>query len=76
MNKSDSKMSKLDRFLISEEAIDDNSDLKAMVLDRLWDEIKKAVWDCGSDKAPSPDGFSFQFLKRYWEIFMQDVELF
>nr|GEW35019.1 RNA-directed DNA polymerase, eukaryota, reverse transcriptase zinc-binding domain protein [Tanacetum cinerariifolium] len=148
MNKSGSKMSKLDRFLISEEAIDDNSDLKAMVLDRLWsdhspillysqktdygstpfkffqswfqrkdvdeevisliqdvevkidaslasdseketrlqllrelndierDKIKKAVWDCGSDKAPSLDGFPFLFLKRYWEIFKQDVELF
>nr|GEW53241.1 RNA-directed DNA polymerase, eukaryota, reverse transcriptase zinc-binding domain protein [Tanacetum cinerariifolium] len=35
MNKSGSKMSKLDRFLISEEAMDNNSDLKAMVLDRL-----------------------------------------
>nr|GFC57023.1 RNA-directed DNA polymerase, eukaryota [Tanacetum cinerariifolium] len=23
------------------------------------EEVKKAVWDCGSDKSPGPDGFSF-----------------
>ncbi|GKE32605.1 RNA-directed DNA polymerase, eukaryota [Tanacetum coccineum] len=26
------------------------------------DEIKKAVWDCGVDKSPGPDGFSFGFF--------------
>ncbi|GKA84791.1 RNA-directed DNA polymerase, eukaryota, reverse transcriptase zinc-binding domain protein, partial [Tanacetum coccineum] len=25
------------------------------------EEIKEAVWDCGSSKAPGPDGFSFAF---------------
>ncbi|GJS45072.1 RNA-directed DNA polymerase, eukaryota, reverse transcriptase zinc-binding domain protein [Tanacetum coccineum] len=40
------------------------------------EEIRKAVWDCGSDKAPGPDGFSFQFLKRYWDLFKDDIELF
>ncbi|GJZ58750.1 putative RNA-directed DNA polymerase, eukaryota, reverse transcriptase zinc-binding domain protein [Tanacetum coccineum] len=25
------------------------------------EEIKQAVWDCGSQKAPGPDGFSFMF---------------
>lgn len=33
------------------------------------EEIKKAVWDWGSSKAPGPDGFSFAFMKRYWDIF-------
>nr|XP_043619855.1 uncharacterized protein LOC122591669 [Erigeron canadensis] len=28
-------------------------------------EITKAVWDCGSDKAPGPDGFNFGFIKQY-----------
>ena len=32
--------------------------------------------DCGSDKAPGPDGFSFQFLKRYWDLFKDDIKLF
>ncbi|GJV11474.1 RNA-directed DNA polymerase, eukaryota, reverse transcriptase zinc-binding domain protein [Tanacetum coccineum] len=36
MNKLGIKMSKLDRFLLSEEVLDDNHDLKAIVLDRVW----------------------------------------
>ncbi|GJZ09288.1 putative RNA-directed DNA polymerase, eukaryota, reverse transcriptase zinc-binding domain protein, partial [Tanacetum coccineum] len=31
------------------------------------DEVKKAVWDYGSFKAPGPDGFSFAFVKIYWD---------
>ncbi|GJX28408.1 RNA-directed DNA polymerase, eukaryota [Tanacetum coccineum] len=27
------------------------------------EEIKKAVWDCGSDKSPRPDGFTLIFLR-------------
>ncbi|KAJ0434710.1 putative RNA-directed DNA polymerase [Helianthus annuus] len=30
------------------------------------EEIKEAVWACGSDRAPGPDGFSFKFIKRFW----------
>ncbi|GJU35852.1 hypothetical protein Tco_1184206 [Tanacetum coccineum] len=26
------------------------------------EEIKKAVWECGTDKAPGPDGFTFGFF--------------
>ncbi|GJR42045.1 RNA-directed DNA polymerase, eukaryota [Tanacetum coccineum] len=26
------------------------------------EEIKKSVWDCGSDKSPGPDGFTFDFF--------------
>nr|GEU35933.1 RNA-directed DNA polymerase, eukaryota, reverse transcriptase zinc-binding domain protein [Tanacetum cinerariifolium] len=33
-----------------------------------YDEIKKAVWDCGTNKSSGPDGFSFKFFKRYWGI--------
>jgi hypothetical protein len=28
-------------------------------------EIKNAVWACGSSKSPGPDGFSFGFLKKH-----------
>ncbi|GKA55547.1 hypothetical protein Tco_0754619 [Tanacetum coccineum] len=28
------------------------------------EEIKEAVWDCGSSKAPGPDGYSFAFVKN------------
>ncbi|GJU45050.1 hypothetical protein Tco_0561031 [Tanacetum coccineum] len=37
------------------------------------EEPKKAVWSCGNDKAPGPDGFTFYLIKRYWDIFKNDV---
>lgn len=37
------------------------------------EEIKTAVWSCGSDKAPGPDGFSFRFIKKYWAILESDI---
>ncbi|GJU13229.1 hypothetical protein Tco_1135625 [Tanacetum coccineum] len=37
------------------------------------DEIKIVVWNCGIQKAPSPDGFSFLFLKNYWVLLKDDV---
>nr|GEU57276.1 RNA-directed DNA polymerase, eukaryota [Tanacetum cinerariifolium] len=38
-----------------------------------YDEIKRAVWDCGSNKSPGPDGFTFEFYRRYWKLTDQDV---
>nr|GFA45866.1 RNA-directed DNA polymerase, eukaryota [Tanacetum cinerariifolium] len=45
------------------------SELDGSLLDAPFslDEIKNAVWDCGGGKAPGPDGFTFKFIKRYWE---------
>ncbi|GJX65365.1 RNA-directed DNA polymerase, eukaryota [Tanacetum coccineum] len=37
------------------------------------EEIKRAVWDCGSDKSPGPDGFTFGFYRRYWDTIEKDV---
>ncbi|GKG46803.1 hypothetical protein Tco_0504000, partial [Tanacetum coccineum] len=31
----------------------------------LLDEIKIAVWECGSNKAHDPDALSFGFVKKY-----------
>nr|GEV23662.1 RNA-directed DNA polymerase, eukaryota, reverse transcriptase zinc-binding domain protein [Tanacetum cinerariifolium] len=36
-------------------------------------KIKKAVWDCGMDKAPGPDDFSFGFYRRFWYLIEKDV---
>nr|GEV68877.1 RNA-directed DNA polymerase, eukaryota [Tanacetum cinerariifolium] len=36
-------------------------------------EIKRVVWDCGIDKSPRPDGFTFGFYRRYWDIIKKDV---
>ncbi|GJT45976.1 RNA-directed DNA polymerase, eukaryota, reverse transcriptase zinc-binding domain protein [Tanacetum coccineum] len=37
------------------------------------EEIKKAVWDCGLDKSPGPDGFTFGFYRRFWNLIEGDV---
>ena len=29
------------------------------------EEVKRAVWDCGSDKSPGPDGLTFKFIKQF-----------
>nr|GEZ45967.1 nucleotide-binding alpha-beta plait domain-containing protein [Tanacetum cinerariifolium] len=34
---------------------------------------KKAVWVCGIDKSPGPDGFTFGFYRRYWKLIENDV---
>ncbi|GJR27550.1 RNA-directed DNA polymerase, eukaryota [Tanacetum coccineum] len=38
------------------------------------DEIKRAVWDCGGDRAPSPDGFTFKFFTTFWDLIEEDVD--
>lgn len=64
MNKSGSKMSKLDRFLISEEVMDDNTDLKAMVLDRLWsDHSPILLHSQKTDYGPTP----FKFFQSWFQ---------
>ena len=35
-------------------------------------EIKEAVFECGSNKAPGPDGFNFRFIKRFWDVLEED----
>ncbi|GJT21953.1 RNA-directed DNA polymerase, eukaryota, partial [Tanacetum coccineum] len=37
------------------------------------DEIRKAVWNCGDNKSPGPDGFSFEFFKKYWSFVGSDL---
>ncbi|GKC81563.1 RNA-directed DNA polymerase, eukaryota [Tanacetum coccineum] len=37
------------------------------------DELKRAVWDCGLDKSPGLDGFTFGFYRRYWSFLEKDV---
>ena len=40
------------------------------------EEIRKAVWDCGSEKSPGPDGLTFKFIKQFWNIIKPDVMRF
>nr|GEW76379.1 RNA-directed DNA polymerase, eukaryota [Tanacetum cinerariifolium] len=47
-----------------------NDDLEREVSN---EEMKRAVWDCGIDNAPGPDGFTFDFYRQYWDIIGNDV---
>ena len=35
-------------------------------------EITRAVWSCGNDKSPGPDGFNFTFIKQFWQQLKPD----
>ena len=37
------------------------------------EEIKKAVWACGIDKAPGFDGFNFRFIREMWEEMKEEI---
>ncbi|GKV50005.1 hypothetical protein SLEP1_g56723 [Rubroshorea leprosula] len=40
------------------------------------EEIKAAVGECDSSKAPGPDGFNFRFVKSKWDVIKADVVRF
>ncbi|GJV14423.1 putative RNA-directed DNA polymerase, eukaryota, reverse transcriptase zinc-binding domain protein, partial [Tanacetum coccineum] len=40
------------------------------------EEIRSAVWDCGSQKASGPDGFTFKFVKHFWDDIKLDIQSF
>ncbi|GJZ58604.1 hypothetical protein Tco_0614098 [Tanacetum coccineum] len=44
------------------------------------EEIRKAVWDCGVNKSPGPDGFTFEFFRKLWDLigteFSEAIEWF
>ncbi|GJS81365.1 RNA-directed DNA polymerase, eukaryota [Tanacetum coccineum] len=37
------------------------------------DEIRKAVWSCGENKSLGPDGFTFEFFRKYWDSIGPDM---
>ncbi|GJZ18722.1 RNA-directed DNA polymerase, eukaryota [Tanacetum coccineum] len=32
------------------------------------EEIRNAVWGCGENKSPGPDGFTFEFFGKFWSV--------
>ncbi|GJW32292.1 hypothetical protein Tco_0052324 [Tanacetum coccineum] len=38
-----------------------------------YEEVKKAVWDCGENKSPGPDGYTFEFFCRFWKLLDRDI---
>nr|GEV03226.1 hypothetical protein [Tanacetum cinerariifolium] len=37
------------------------------------DEVRDAIWGCGENKSPGPDGFSFEFFRKFWDIVGSDL---
>ena len=37
------------------------------------DEIRRAVWACGINKAPGFDGFNFNFIREMWEVLEDEI---
>ena len=37
------------------------------------EEIEKAVWACGVDKAPGFDGFNFKFIREMWDEIKEEI---
>ena len=37
------------------------------------EEVRMAVWDCGSDKSPGPDGLNFKFIKKFWQLIKPNI---
>nr|GEV38291.1 nucleotide-binding alpha-beta plait domain-containing protein [Tanacetum cinerariifolium] len=50
--------------------VDQQKELECEVSNK---EIKRAVWECGTDKAPGPDGFTFGFFRHFWNLIDKDV---
>ncbi|GKE22508.1 RNA-directed DNA polymerase, eukaryota [Tanacetum coccineum] len=46
-------------------SLDQVSDLESPI---LRDEIRLAVWGCGEDKSPGPNGFTFEFFRKFWKV--------
>ncbi|GKB34375.1 hypothetical protein Tco_0879317 [Tanacetum coccineum] len=59
--------------LVEGDWIDEPSNIDDLERNVTYDDIKREVWDYGSNKSPGPDGFTFEFLHRYWNLIDQDV---
>nr|GEY33898.1 putative RNA-directed DNA polymerase, eukaryota, reverse transcriptase zinc-binding domain protein [Tanacetum cinerariifolium] len=63
------------RILINMEFPNSISSEQQADLERLVsrEELKTAVWNCGTDKSPGPDGFTFGFYRQFWSTIENDV---
>ncbi|GKB58696.1 RNA-directed DNA polymerase, eukaryota [Tanacetum coccineum] len=61
------------RGIIVEGIWTDSQHMVELELEVSKEEIKRAVWDCGIDKSPGPNGFTFGFYRRFWKVIENDV---
>nr|GEV88907.1 RNA-directed DNA polymerase, eukaryota [Tanacetum cinerariifolium] len=69
----DSSVIFLPMFVVNRLSLSDQAHLDSMV---NLEEIKNVVWECGSQKAPGPDGITFMFIKKYWDLLHLDIQTF
>jgi hypothetical protein len=55
----------MDFFLDEERVREENIRLEGKFTE---EEIKKVVFESYSDGAPGPDGLSFMFYQRFWDV--------
>ncbi|GJT89969.1 RNA-directed DNA polymerase, eukaryota, partial [Tanacetum coccineum] len=60
----------LDMIFPNKLSTDQSSDLERPF---STEEIKGVVWDCGLNKSPGPDGFTFDFYRNFWSLLEEDV---
>ncbi|GJZ95192.1 chitinase II [Tanacetum coccineum] len=51
----------------------DQADLLELPISAV--EIRNAVWACGENKSPGPDGFTFEFFRKFWDVLGKDFSL-
>ncbi|KAJ9544963.1 hypothetical protein OSB04_024670 [Centaurea solstitialis] len=51
-----------------------NSDSQSLWLEMPFSEqeVKSAVWKCGFNKAPGPDGYTLEFVRKFWDVVGKD----
>nr|GEV00511.1 RNA-directed DNA polymerase, eukaryota [Tanacetum cinerariifolium] len=63
----------LSKFLIPKSSkLDQAADLEIPI---TRDEIRTDVWNCGDNKSPGPDGFTFEFFRKFWDVIGADFVL-
>ncbi|GJR16634.1 RNA-directed DNA polymerase, eukaryota [Tanacetum coccineum] len=50
-----------------------NPDVEDLEHNVTYEKVKRAVWDCGTNKSPGPDGFTFESFREFWATIDQDV---
>nr|GEZ32547.1 RNA-directed DNA polymerase, eukaryota [Tanacetum cinerariifolium] len=53
-------------------AIEGDENYKFFHASVLDEEIRKDVWGCGENKSPGPDGFTFEFFRKFWTVVAPD----
>ncbi|GJY26291.1 RNA-directed DNA polymerase, eukaryota [Tanacetum coccineum] len=58
--------------MVDGEWVDDPCRLDMLESPISRDEVRNAVWGCGENKSPGPDGFTFEFFRKFWDTLGSD----